>query len=75
LNPQLRIEVTNADGVLSAQATGQAKYLLRPTLTDRFKVIGFPASFSFERSAAGKVVTLDVHQPGFDDKAPLVTSP
>jgi hypothetical protein len=75
LNPQLRIEITNVDGVLSAQATGQGKYLLRPTLVDRFKVIGFPASFSFERNVDGKVVALIVHQPSFDGKAPLVTSP
>jgi CubicO group peptidase (beta-lactamase class C family) len=69
-SPDFTIQITDANGSLFAQATGQPRLALRPTATDRFAVVGVPAEISFERGADGKVTALVLHQNGMDQRAP-----
>jgi serine-type D-Ala-D-Ala carboxypeptidase/endopeptidase len=70
LNPAFKIDVTEANGSLFIQASGQPKFALREIAPDRFAVSGVPAEISFERDAAGKVAKLVLHQNGMDQPAP-----
>jgi len=69
-SPDFTIQITNANGSLFAQATGQPRLALRPAATDRFAVVGVPAEISFERDGDGKIAALVLHQNGLDQRAP-----
>lgn len=68
LTPTFAIKITDANGSLFAQATGQPRLALRPVSEDRFAVVGVPAELSFERSENQSVVALVLHQNGFDQR-------
>ncbi len=59
LSRTFALMVTNTEGVLQCQATGQRSLVTRRIAPDRFAVIGVPAEISFERDTAGKVTSLD----------------
>jgi D-alanyl-D-alanine-carboxypeptidase/D-alanyl-D-alanine-endopeptidase len=69
LSPSFAIDITEANGALRGQATGQPPFGMRPAGTDRFAVIGIPAVISFERNPAGSVVALVLHQDGKEARA------
>ncbi len=60
------IDITERNGALALQATGQPRLALRKVADDRFAVVGVPAEVSFERDAGGKVSALVLHQNGRD---------
>ncbi len=70
LSPAFAINITEADGALRGQATGQPSFGMRLVAPDRFAIIGVPAEISFERGADGKVTALVLHQNGIDQRAP-----
>jgi serine-type D-Ala-D-Ala carboxypeptidase/endopeptidase len=72
LAPTFSIDITLADGVLSAQATGQPKFpLYAETPTDFFlKVVD--AQVTFVRDAEGVVTGLVLHQGGANQPAKKV---
>ena len=72
LAPTFSIDITLADGVLSAQATGQPKFpLYAETPTDFFfKVVD--AQVTFVRDAQGVVTGLVLHQGGANQPATKV---
>ena len=70
LSDTFAINVTESNGALFAQATGQPRLTLRKVETDRFAVGGAPAEISFEREASGKVTALALHQNGRDQRGP-----
>ena len=70
LTPAFAIDITERNGALALQATGQPRLALRRVAGDRFAVAGAPAEISFERDAAGKVVALVLHQNGRDQRGP-----
>jgi D-alanyl-D-alanine-carboxypeptidase/D-alanyl-D-alanine-endopeptidase len=70
LSPVFAIDITERNGVLSAQATGQGRLALREAATDRFTLVGVPAEISFERDKAGQVTALVLHQNGRDQRGP-----
>lgn len=70
LTPAFAIDITEVNGVLRCQATGQPAFGLRAVAADRFAIIGVPAEISFERGADGKVAALVLHQNGLDQRAP-----
>lgn len=70
LTPAFAIDVTEVNGALRGQATGQPAFAMRSIEADRFAVVGIPAEISFERGADGKVTALVLHQNGADQRAP-----
>lgn len=70
LSPAFAINVTERNGTVLLQATGQPQFPLREISADRFAVTGVPAEISFERDAAGQVVALVLHQNGRDQRGP-----
>lgn len=70
LTPAFAIDITEANGALFLQATGQPRFPLHEIAPDRFGVVGVPAEISFERDGAGRVVALILHQNGLDQRAP-----
>ena len=70
LSPAFAITVTERDGVLSGQATGQPRFAMREISADRFAITGVPAEISFERDAETRVVALVLHQNGRDQRGP-----
>lgn len=64
------IDITEVNGVLRGQATGQPSFGMRAIAPDRFAIVGVPAEISFERGAEGKVTALVLHQNGVDQRAP-----
>jgi CubicO group peptidase (beta-lactamase class C family) len=70
LAPAFAIDVTERNGTLHVQATGQPAFPLRVIGADRFAIGGVPAEVSFERDGDGKVVALVLHQNGRDQRAP-----
>lgn len=70
LTKAFAIDITERDGALGLQATGQPRLGLRKLTEDRFAVVGVPAEISFERDATGKVVALVLHQNGRDQRGP-----
>ena len=62
--PQLALTVTEADGALFVQATGQAKLALFASAKDEFFCKVVNAQISFQRDVAGKVTGLVLHQNG-----------
>ena len=69
LTPAFAIDVTEMDGTLRGQATGQPAFAMRAIETDRFAIVGVPAEISFERGTDGKVTALVLHQNGVDQRA------
>jgi serine-type D-Ala-D-Ala carboxypeptidase/endopeptidase len=70
LTAAFAIDITERDGALSGQATGQPAFGMRATAPDRFAIVGVPAEISFERGPDGKVTALVLHQNGLDQRAP-----
>jgi len=70
LSPEFAIDITEVNGALRGQATGQPAFGMRPIAPDRFAIIGVPAEISFERDAPGEVTALVLHQNGRDQRAP-----
>ena len=70
LSPGFAIDITEVNGVLRGQATGQPPFGMRALGPDRFAIHGLPAEISFERGADGKVAALVLHQNGLDQHAP-----
>ena len=64
LTANFAIMVTATNGVMRVQPNGQPAQTTRMTAPDHFTVVGAPAAISFERDAAGKVVSLILHQNG-----------
>ena len=64
------INVTTKEGVLVVQIPGQPGLPVFATGKDAFEYDVVPASLTFERDAAGKVVALVLHQNGADMRAP-----
>ena len=66
LAPQFILTVTETDGALFVQATGQAKFPVFATNKDEFFYKVVDARLSFQRDAMGKVSGLVLHQGGRD---------
>ena len=70
LSPVFAIEVTETNGQVRVQATGQPALGVRTIAVDRFAIAGVPAEISFERGPDGEVTALVLHQNGRDQRAP-----
>lgn len=70
--PQFSLTLTESDGVLFAQATGQGKAPVFVSAKDEFYYNIVDARLSFHRDAAGKVNGLVLHQGGRDMAAPKI---
>lgn len=70
LFPNFVITVSEEDGHLFAQATGQAKIPVYASAMDEFFYKLVNAQISFRRDASGKVRSLVLHQNGRDMPAP-----
>jgi len=70
LSAAFAIDITEVNGALRGQATGQPAFGMRAVAPDRFAIVGVPAEISFERGADGKVAALVLHQNGIDQRAP-----
>ncbi|HSY54557.1 MAG TPA: serine hydrolase [Opitutaceae bacterium] len=66
LSPSFAINITEVEGALRLQATGQPSFRLHEVTADHFIVVGVPAEISFERDITGKVIALVLHQNGRD---------
>ena len=73
--PAFAIDITETNGALRLQGTGQAPLALRSLAPDRFAVLGVPAEISFERDASDHVAALVLHQNGRDQRAPRQALP
>lgn len=62
------ISVTEVNGALRGQATGQPPFGMREISSDHFSIIGVVAQISFERDNMGKVTALVLHQNGMDQR-------
>lgn len=70
LNATTAFTMTEANGGLFAQLTGQPKAAVFATAKDEFFYKVVDAQLSFERDAAGKVIAVVLHQNGRDQRAP-----
>jgi serine-type D-Ala-D-Ala carboxypeptidase/endopeptidase len=66
LTPAFVITISEADGALFAQATGQGKARLFASANDEFFYKVVDAQISFQRGADGKITGLVLHQNGRD---------
>lgn len=66
LSPAFKITVYEQGGILYGQATGQQPILLTLQSGTTYSVEGVDASITFNRDAAGKVISLTLHQNGMD---------
>ena len=66
LAPGADLELMLKDGQLYAQLTGQGAYPIYATAKDHFFYTVVDAQIEFHRDAAGKVVSLTLHQNGRD---------
>ena len=66
LSSVFAISITEVNGALRGQATGQPPFGMREISPDYFSVMGVAAQISFERDGAGKVTALVLHQNGKD---------
>lgn len=64
LAPTFTIKITNEDGKLMAQATGQSKFELLPSSETDFYIKVVSAQVSFVKDAAGNVTGLTLSQNG-----------
>jgi hypothetical protein len=69
LAPTFVITISEADGALFAQATGQSKLRLFASANDEFFFKVVDAQISFQRGADGKITGLVLHQNGRDAPA------
>lgn len=67
------LDVTDTDGQLSAQLTGQQRFPVFPQAQDHFACRAVDAQLSFERDAAGHAVAVTLHQNGQLQRAPRVS--
>lgn len=74
LSSAFAIDVTEKNGALQVQATGQPAFGLRKMGADRFAVVGVPAEISFER-VDGNVIALVLHQNGRNQRGQRVPLP
>ena len=72
LTPRFKITITNEDGHLFAQATGQGKLALFPESETKFFIKVVDAQITFKSDASGKVTSLTLHQNGRDQMAKRV---
>jgi CubicO group peptidase (beta-lactamase class C family) len=70
LSPQFALNVTEENGALFVQATGQGMFPVFAAGKDKFFYKAVDARISFQRDAAGKVTGLVLHQNGLDKHAP-----
>ena len=68
--PGFVMVVTEQNGGLFAQATGQPRVRIYASAKDEFFYKAIPARLSFERDAHGKISGLVLHQAGRDKRAP-----
>jgi CubicO group peptidase (beta-lactamase class C family) len=66
LQPGFVLTVTEENGALTTQATGQPKFPVFASAKDEFFVKAFEARISFQRDDSGKVTGLVLHQNGRD---------
>src|SRR5690606_5018466 len=64
LMPGFELEVSEQDGVLHAQATGQGAFPLDPVDDDLFAADAYDIEIQFHRNDAGTVTKLDLLQGG-----------
>jgi len=64
LMPGFELTVRAKDGQLHAQATGQGEFALEYESKDKFAAPAFGIELHFNRDAAGKVTSLELHQAG-----------
>lgn len=69
LSSAFAITVTEANGALFVQATGQTRFPAFASAKDEFFLKVVNAQISFERAADGKVSGLILHQNGIDQRA------
>ncbi len=70
LAPTVICTMTETNGALFTQLTGQPKFPVFATAKDEFFLKVVDARLSFERDVAGKVVAVILHQGGRDQRAP-----
>lgn len=64
LQPGFNISITENNGQLSGQATGQPAFVLKPLSNTEFKVEGVDAKVEFVPNGGNNVNTLKLHQGG-----------
>lgn len=64
LQPGFNIRITENNGQLSGQATGQPAFVLKPLSNTEFKVEGVDAKVEFVPNGGNNVNTLKLHQGG-----------
>jgi len=64
LMPSFSLEVSERDGQLYAQATGQGAFPLEASAVDAFEAPAFGIQILFRRDGAGRVESLELHQAG-----------
>jgi CubicO group peptidase (beta-lactamase class C family) len=70
LTPEFVLTVSVADGQLQVQASGQPRFPVFASGPDSFFYKVVDAGLTFERDAAGAVVSVVLHQGGRDQRAP-----
>ncbi len=75
MSPSFSIIITEQNGSLAAQGTGQGKILLRPTGEDRFAAVGMAAEMVFERGEDKTVAAMVLHQNGAELRGPRQALP
>ena len=70
LQPNFIIRITEENGKLFGQATGQPRLELIPLTVNKFSVRGVPAEVSFHKDADGRVNLLKLNQGGRLSDAP-----
>jgi hypothetical protein len=73
LAPKFNIMITMDGGQLMAQASGQGKLPLFAESETKFFLKVVDAQIDFKKGAAGKVVSLTLHQGGQDMNAPRIS--
>jgi CubicO group peptidase (beta-lactamase class C family) len=66
LSPTFILTVTEDNGVLNTQATGQPMFPVAASANDEFFAKAFNAQISFQRDSSGAVIGLVLHQNGQD---------
>ena len=74
LTPTFIIKITQENGTLFGQATGQPKLSLKPITSSKFAVVGIPAEISFHRNSEDKVTLLKLNQGGAIQDAKRIKS-
>ncbi len=72
LQPGFIISITENNGQLSGQATGQPAFMLIPSTTTEFKIQGVEATIEFVPDGGDKVKLIKLHQGGQTMDAPRI---